>query len=106
MIAALALLSPSAHAFCGTFVGGAGSEFFNEYSQVAIVRDGTTTHLTVVNDVQGEFEDFALVIPVPEVLAEDDIHVLEPELFDRLDAYSQPRLVTYECSDFGTKSEF
>ena len=25
---------------------------------------------------------------------------MEPELFDRLDAYSQPRLVTYECEDF------
>jgi hypothetical protein len=100
MIALLALLDPSAHAFCGTFVGGAGSEFYNEYSQVAIVRDGTTTHLTVVNDVQGDFTDFALVIPVPEVLGEDAIHVLEPELFDRLDAYSQPRLVSYECDDF------
>jgi hypothetical protein len=94
------LLSPSVQAFCGTYVGGAGSEFFNEYSQVAVVRNGTSTSLTVVNDVQGSFENFALVIPVPEVLLEDQVHVLEPEVFDRLDAYSQPRLVSYECEDF------
>jgi hypothetical protein len=96
---------PRAEAFCGTFVGGAGSEFYNEYSQVAIVRDGTSTHLTVVNDVQGEFDDFALVIPVPEVLSEEDIHVLDPGIFTRLDAYSQPRLVRYECSDFEWEDE-
>jgi hypothetical protein len=91
---------PKADAFCGTYVGGAGSEFFNEYSQVAIVRNGTRTALTVVNDVQGSFDSFALVIPVPEVLQEEDVHVLEPDVFDRLDAYSQPRLVSYECEDF------
>ena len=47
-----------------------------------------------------EFRQFALVIPVPEVIPEDKVKVLEPELFDRLDAYSQPRLVTYTCEDF------
>ena len=96
----IGLASPSAEAFCGTYVGGADSEFFNEYSQVAIVRKDNQTTLTIVNDIQGTFDDFALVIPVPEVLAEDDLHVIDPTVFDRLDQYSQPRLVTYECSDF------
>ena len=87
-------------AFCGTYVGGVGSEFYNEYSQLAVVRDNNATTLTIVNDVQGNFDSFALVIPVPEVIPEDKVKVLEPELFDRLDAYSQPRLVSYECEDF------
>lgn len=90
----------SAEAFCGTYVGGSGSEFFNEYSQVAFVRDGNTTTLTIVNDIQGDFNSFALVIPVPEVMPEENIHTLDAELFDRLDAYSEPRLVSYVCEDF------
>ena len=103
MLSILSLLSfvPTADAFCGTYVGGVGSEFYNEYSQLAVVRDGTLTTLTIVNDVQGDNVDsFALVIPIPEVIPEDKINVLEPELFDRLDAYSQPRLVSYDCEDF------
>ena len=96
---------PTADAFCGTFVGGAGSEFFNEYSQVAVIRSQNQTSLTIVNDVQGSFDDFALVIPVPQVIQQDSVHVLEPELFDRLDAYSAPRLVSYECADFEYEDE-
>lgn len=94
------LAMPTAEAFCGTYVGGVGAEFYNSYSQLAVVRDNNQTTLTIVNDVEGDFDDFALVIPVPEVIPEDKVKVLEPELFDRLDAYSQPRLVTYTCEDF------
>ena len=86
--------------FCGTYVGGVGAEFYNNYSQLAVVRDNNQTTLTIVNDVEGNFDSFALVIPVPEVIPEDKVNVLEPEIFDRLDAYSQPRLVTYTCEDF------
>ena len=82
-------LTNNAQAFCGTYVGGVGSEFFNEYAQVAIVREGNNTTLTIVNDIQGSFTDFALVLPVPEVVQEENANVLEPEIFDRLDEYSQ-----------------
>ena len=94
------LALPTADAFCGTYVGGVGADFYNNYSQLAVVRDNNQTTLTIVNDVEGAFDSFALVIPVPEVIPEDKVKVLEPELFDRLDAYSQPRLVTYTCEDF------
>ena len=43
MLLSLLALSQQAHAFCGTYVGGAGSEFFNEYAQVAVVRSGEKT---------------------------------------------------------------
>jgi hypothetical protein len=99
------LLSPAAHAFCGTYVGSAGAELYNDVSQVAIVRQGNETVLSVANNVDGNFSDFALVIPVPEVLAEDDIHVLEHDLFARLDAYSAPRRVEYTCDDFRYEDE-
>ena len=100
MLLSLLALSHQAHAFCGTYVGGAGSEFFNEYAQVAVVRSGEKTTLTIVNDIQGTFDSFALILPVPQVILEDQARVLEPAVFERLDSYSQSRLVTYECSDF------
>ena len=71
------LLNP-AHGFCGTFVGGAGSDIYNKYSQAAIVRNANQTTLTIQNDVQGEFSNFAMVIPVPSVLPEEAINVIDP----------------------------
>jgi hypothetical protein len=97
---ALVGLATPAHAFCGTYVGGAGAELYNNVAEVAIVRQGNRTTLSMSNDIEGDTSNFAMVIPVPEVLPEDAIHVLDKELFGRLDAYSAPRLVEYECEDF------
>ena len=47
------------------------------------------------NDYQGELTEFALVVPVPVVLEEGQIHVGDPKLFERLDAFTAPRLVEY-----------
>ena len=106
-LARLGTLFPTAAlAFCGTYVGGADSELYNEVSQVAMVRQGTTTTLSVYNDVHGDTDDFALVIPVPSVLQEDQVHVLDPEIFERLDQYSTPRLVSYQCSDFEDEEDW
>ena len=60
--------------FCGTYVGGAGSSLYNGASQIAVVRQGTQTTLTMANDVfgSGDLSEFALVVPVPEVLGPDD----------------------------------
>jgi uncharacterized protein (TIGR03382 family) len=104
---ALLLLAalPEAPAFCGTYVGGADDDIYNEVSRAAMVRTGTTTILTVANDVLGEFEGFALLIPVPEVLDADDLKVLDPGVFDRLGLYSAPRLVSYDCSDFDAETD-
>lgn len=97
-----ALLAPGlAHGFCGTFVSSGSSTLVNEVAQAVIVREGNTTVLTVSNDVHGDVTaDFGLLIPVPEVLDEDQVHVVDPDVFARLDAYSAPRLVSYTCEDF------
>jgi hypothetical protein len=92
-------VAPPAHAFCGFFVGKADGQLFNKSSQVAIVRDGERTVLTMSNDFRGEMTDFALVVPVPSVLTRDQIHVGERKLLERLDAYSAPRLVEYHDGD-------
>ncbi len=96
----LSLILPQAAAFCGTYVGQAGSDLYNHASQVALVRDGNRTTLSLAMDYEGELASFALVVPVPEVLGPEDVRVLSPDLFTTLDTYSGPRLVSYVCSDF------
>ncbi|HEX9604013.1 MAG TPA: DUF2330 domain-containing protein, partial [Myxococcales bacterium] len=51
--------APRAHAFCGFFVGKADAQLFNKSSQVALVRDGDRTVLTMSNDYQGPLSEFA-----------------------------------------------
>ncbi len=94
-----------AAAFCGTYVGSPGVELTNQTSQVIISRQDNTTTLTLANDYQGDATNFAMLIPVPEVLVEDDIQTVRPELFQRFNDYSAPRIVTYECSDFYWEDE-
>lgn len=84
-----------AQAFCGFYVAKADTRIFNQASQVILVRDGNQTVITMSNDFKGDIKDFAMVVPVPTVLKESDIKVVERQVFDRLDAYSAPRLVEY-----------
>jgi len=92
----LVLLHPApALAFCGFYVGKADTQLFNESSQVALVRDGDRTVLTMSNDYRGPLTEFALVVPVPTVLEREQIHIGNRRLLEHLDAYSAPRLVEY-----------
>jgi hypothetical protein len=93
--AALLTTAPRAHAFCGFYVGTAGSRLFNKASQVVLVRNGDRTVMTMASDFKGELKEFAIVIPVPTVLKKEQIHVGEKALVEHVDAYSAPRLVEY-----------
>ncbi len=99
MLAILALCAiarpPEARAFCGFYVGKADSNLFNHASQVVMVRHGDKSVLSLMNDYQGEPSDFALVVPVPQVLQKGQIHIGDREIFKKLDQYSSPRLVEY-----------
>ena len=90
-----ALASAPATAFCGFYVGKADVKLFNEASQVILVRDGNRTVISMRNDFKGDLTEFALVVPVPVVLQKSQIHVGDPKIFDRIDAYSAPRLAEY-----------
>ena len=94
------IATPSAYAFCGTYVGDASQPIYNSKSEVAIARKGNQTTLTLGNDYSGQLSDFALLIPVPEVLSEDSVRTVVPELLADVDRYSGPRLVSYTCEDF------
>ena len=82
-------------AFCGFYVAKADAKIFNKASQVIIARDGNKTVITMSNDFQGKVKNFAMVVPVTMVLKEQDIRVVHRNIFDKLDAYSAPRLVEY-----------
>lgn len=92
---ALTALIGSAQAFCGFYVGKADANLFNEASQVIVVRDGDKTVVSMLNDYKGELKEFAIVVPVPSVLQKGQINVGDKKMFDRLDAYSAPRLAEY-----------
>ena len=92
----LADLCPvTSHAFCGFYVASGDAKLFNKASQVALVRDGDRTVLTMANDFRGEPKQFAIVVPVPTVLEKSQIHIADKALIDHLDAFSAPRLVEY-----------
>ncbi len=97
---AIAFFMPQAQAFCGTYVGSADSTVTNTDSQVVIVRQGRTTVLTLANDFQGDAAEFGLVIPVPRTVEVTDVSVVDRSVIDAIDAFTSPRLVSYDCSDF------
>lgn len=88
-----------AQAFCGFYVSKADSSLFNQASKVILARAENRTVITMANDYQGDLKEFAIVVPVPEVLREQQIHVADSRLVDHVDAYTAPRLVEYYDSD-------
>ncbi len=93
----LALLTTpaSVDAFCGFYVAGADAKLYNNATMVVMMRDGQRTVLAMQNNYQGPPENFAMVVPVPVVLGENDVKTLERTVFDRVDALAAPRLVEY-----------
>jgi hypothetical protein len=89
----------SAQAFCGFYAGKADSSLFNEASQVVVVRDGQRTVLSMLNDYKGDLREFALIVPTPVALQKGQVRIAERATFDRLDAYSSPRLAEYHDND-------
>ena len=89
------LVTSPASAFCGFYVGGAGQDLYNKATLVVMMRDGTRTVLSMQNSYEGPPENFAMVVPVPAVLQQEDVHTLERALFEKVDRLSAPRLVEY-----------
>jgi hypothetical protein len=108
-LAWLAAPLSSAHAFCGFYVAKVDTQLFNEASKVVIARHDGKTVITMVNDYKGEPQEFATVIPVPDVLERGQIHVTDPAIVEHLDAYTAPRLVEYfdpdPCTPYDIRME-
>ncbi|MBX3274852.1 MAG: DUF2330 domain-containing protein [Sandaracinaceae bacterium] len=93
-LAALALPA-SASAFCGFYVAGSDEGLTNNASMVVMMRDGTTTVLSMQNDYEGPPAAFALVVPVPVVIREEQVRILPRDVFARVNTLASPRLVEY-----------
>jgi Na+-translocating ferredoxin:NAD+ oxidoreductase RnfD subunit len=93
--AAFAASIAPASAFCGFYVAQADTKLFNRASKVVLAWDNGQASVTMASDYEGDPKEFALVVPVPTVVAKDDIRVVENNLIDKLDAYSAPRLTEY-----------
>jgi len=108
-ILVIGLLAKPALAFCGFYVAKADTNLYNQASQVIIAREGNRTILTMANDYQGDVKDFALVVPVPVILEEEQVNIGNPEILTRLDGFSAPRLVEYfdenPCDIFSGRRE-
>jgi hypothetical protein len=91
----ISMISHEAAAFCGFYVSKADGTLKNKTSQVIIVHDGEKNVITMFNDFQGDPKDFAMVVPVPVVLKQSDIRVVDQKIFSTLNEYSKPRLVEY-----------
>ncbi len=59
------------------------------------MRSGQRTVLSMMNQYEGPPENFAMVVPVPIVLQQENVRTLEPELFTHLEQLTAPRLVEY-----------
>ena len=60
--------SATAQAFCGFYVSGADAALYNDATLVVLMRQGQRTVLSMQNSYQGPPEDFAMVVPVPQML--------------------------------------
>jgi len=95
IILLISMITHEAAAFCGFYVSKADGTLKNKTSQVILVRSGNRNVVTMYNDFKGNFKDFAMVVPVPVVLQQKDIKVVDQSIFNTLNEYSKPRLVEY-----------
>jgi len=95
LVCAAWMAPADAAAFCGFYVSGGDASLFNDATQVVLMRDGENTILSMQNNYQGPTEDFAMVVPVPEILMEEDVKTLPVELMSKIDQLTAPRLVEY-----------
>jgi hypothetical protein len=82
-------------AFCGFYVAGSDASLTADATQVVLMRHGTRTILSMQNNYKGPTEDFAMVVPVPQVLKKDQVKTLPKEAFGKIDRLTAPRLVEY-----------
>lgn len=85
----------AAQAFCGVYISSAETELGNDSSFVVLLRDGTRTVMTMRNDYVGPPSDFAMVVPLPASIGEDDVHVIDEDVLDAVERFTSPRLVEY-----------
>ena len=67
----------------------------NSRAQVVIVREFDFTTMTLQFNYRGDPDEFTLVFPVPVVLTDQDVRVVDRGLIERLDTFTAPRAVRF-----------
>lgn len=99
LAAALSLIAPAAHAFCGFYVARADGELFNKASMVVYTRVNDTSIITMSSDYRGDPSEFAMIVPTPKVLDRTQVTTVPSATVAHLDRYTAPRLVEYFDGD-------
>ena len=89
------LISSNGYSFCGFYAARAGTNLYNQSSKVVIVQDAQYQSVTMASDFEGDAKDFAMVVPVPQILKRNQINVVDNNIITHLDNYTAPRLVEY-----------
>ena len=103
-LASLFLSSPAEA--CPTIATGTNQQLTYDVARTAIVRQNGRITFTVSINPEGQSQDFALVLPVPALLQESDIAVLDGQTFANLDAYTG--LLTMQdagCTSYDSSTE-
>jgi MYXO-CTERM domain-containing protein len=94
---ALAVLSgprPAA-AFPGFFASKKAEPIKTYSTQIAVMKRGADTVVSVMPDYEGPLESFAMVMLVPADVTSDKVTTLKRDFIDRLDSLSAPRFHEY-----------
>ncbi len=97
------IVPPQVHATCSCMMfrrpppstvaqsqGIASDPAYNPTSAVFLVRDGTKTILTMETAYQGPSKEVTLLIPVPQVVARDQVRTIAGSVFRNLDRRTAP----------------
>jgi|GEM_PF-1102833 len=91
--------APQAGAFCGMIVAEEGADIPNATGEVAIVRVGNKTTITMNTNYKGDPSQFALVVPVPKVLKRRHVRTIRRRTFQLLDEVTAPLHVEFLEAD-------
>ncbi len=94
---ALAVLSGagSAEAFPGFFASKKSEPIKTYSTQIAVMKRGPDTVVSVMADYEGPLEGFAMVMLVPADVSVDKVTTLKRDFIDRLDSLTAPRFHEY-----------
>lgn len=85
----------SASAFPGFFASKKSEPIKNHSTQIAVMKKGADTVVSIMPDYDGPIEGFAMVLLVPSDVTADKVTTLKRDFIDRLDSLTAPRFHEY-----------
>jgi MYXO-CTERM domain-containing protein len=92
---ACATIPRTAAAFPGFFASKKSEPIKTYSTQIAVMRRGADTVVSVMPDYEGPLEGFAMVMLVPADVTIDRVTTLKRDFIDRLDSLTAPRFHEY-----------